>query len=160
MCYVSWGNEFSESRRQRQRCGGLVRGSNFSWIGAPYLQRDALDFGRTLGSAHTAEASRNEAEARYSKAVLGALQDANSPLSRDGHQSEHVVTLQKVEAEALFRRRSHTDRSARHGARGENVVAGVGRVAKGPLVATEKARHRLARAARLPCGFDHSRSIP
>ena len=110
-----------------------MRRSNFSWIGAPYLQRDALDFGRTLGSAHTAEASRNEAEARYSKAVLGALQDANSPLSRDGHQSEHVVTLQKVEAsasysatpaEALFRRRSHTDRSARRGAPGENVVAG------------------------------------
>src|SRR3954447_15111135 len=128
-----WGNEFSESRSQRQRCGGLVRGSKFSWIDAPYLQRDALDFGRTLGSAHTAEASRNEAEAHYSKAVLGALQDANSPLSRDGHQSEHVVTLQKVEAsasysatpaEALFRRRSHTDQSARHGAPGENVVAG------------------------------------
>ncbi|MFM0206145.1 efflux transporter outer membrane subunit [Paraburkholderia sediminicola] len=80
--------------------GHLVRKSNFSWIGAPYLQWNALDFGRTLGSVHAAEASRDEAEARYTKAVLGALQDANSSLSRYGHQREHVVTLQKVAASA------------------------------------------------------------
>ncbi len=80
--------------------GHLVRKSNFSWIGAPYLQWNAFDFGRTLGSVHAAEASRDEAEARYTKAVLGALQDANSSLSRYGHQREHVVTLQKVEASA------------------------------------------------------------
>ncbi|MFM0739212.1 efflux transporter outer membrane subunit [Paraburkholderia xenovorans] len=80
--------------------GHLVRKSNFSWIGAPYLQWNALDFGRTLGSVHAAEASRDEAEARYTKTVLGALQDANSSLSRYGHQREHVVTLQKVEASA------------------------------------------------------------
>ncbi|WGS53327.1 efflux transporter outer membrane subunit [Paraburkholderia sp. D15] len=80
--------------------GHLVRKSNFSWIGAPYLQWNALDFGRTLGSVHAAEASRDEAEAHYTKAVLGALQDANSSLSRYGHQREHVVTLQKVEASA------------------------------------------------------------
>lgn len=79
----------------------LVRKSNFSWIGAPYLQWNAFDFGRTLGSVHAAEASRDEAEARYTKAVLGALQDANSSLSRYGHQREHVVTLQKVEASAV-----------------------------------------------------------
>lgn len=80
--------------------GHLVRKNNFSWIGAPYLQWNALDFGRTLGSVHAAEASRDEAEARYTKAVLGALQDANSSLSRYGHQREHVVALQKVEASA------------------------------------------------------------
>lgn len=80
--------------------GHLVRKSNFSWVGAPYLQWNAFDFGRTLGSVHAAEASRDEAEARYTKAVLGALQDANSSLSRYGHQREHVVTLQKVEASA------------------------------------------------------------
>ncbi|WP_115779866.1 efflux transporter outer membrane subunit [Paraburkholderia caffeinilytica] len=80
--------------------GHLVRKNNFSWIGAPYLQWNAFDFGRTLGSVHAAEASRDEAEARYTKAVLGALQDANSSLSRYGHQREHVVTLQKVEASA------------------------------------------------------------
>jgi NodT family efflux transporter outer membrane factor (OMF) lipoprotein len=80
--------------------GHLVRKSNFSWVGAPYLQWNAFDFGRTLGSVHAAEASRDEAEARYTKTVLGALQDANSSLSRYGHQREHVVTLQKVEASA------------------------------------------------------------
>jgi NodT family efflux transporter outer membrane factor (OMF) lipoprotein len=80
--------------------GHLVRKSNFSWIAAPYLQWNAIDFGRTLGSVHAAEASRDEAEARYTKTVLGALQDANSSLSRYGHQREHVVTLQKVEASA------------------------------------------------------------
>ena len=80
--------------------GHLVRKNNFSWITAPYLQWNAFDFGRTLGSVHAAEASRDEAEARYTKAVLGALQDANSSLSRYGHQRDHVVTLQKVEASA------------------------------------------------------------
>jgi NodT family efflux transporter outer membrane factor (OMF) lipoprotein len=80
--------------------GHLVRKSNFSWIAVPYLQWNAFDFGRTLGSVHAAEASRDEAEARYTKAVLGALQDANSSLSRYGHQREHVVMLQKVEASA------------------------------------------------------------
>lgn len=80
--------------------GHLIRKNNFSWIGAPYLQWNAFDFGRTLGSVHAAEASRDEAEARYTKTVLGALQDANSSLSRYGHQREHVVTLQKVEASA------------------------------------------------------------
>jgi len=80
--------------------GHLIRKNNFSWIGAPYLQWNAFDFGRTLGSVHAAEASRDEAEARYTKTVLGALEDANSSLSRYGHQREHVVTLQKVEASA------------------------------------------------------------
>jgi NodT family efflux transporter outer membrane factor (OMF) lipoprotein len=80
--------------------GHLIRKSNFSWIAAPYLQWNALDFGRTLGSVHAAEASRDEAQAQYTKAVLEALQDANSSLSRYGHQREHVVTLQKVEASA------------------------------------------------------------
>jgi NodT family efflux transporter outer membrane factor (OMF) lipoprotein len=80
--------------------GHLLRKSNFSWIGAPYLQWNVFDFGRTIGSVHAAEASRDEAEARYTKTVLGALQDANSSLSRYGHQREHVVTLQKVQVSA------------------------------------------------------------
>ncbi|CAB3754095.1 Outer membrane protein OprM [Paraburkholderia solisilvae] len=80
--------------------GHLVRKSNFSWVGAPYLQWNAFDFGRTLGSVHAAQASRDEADAQYTKTVLEALQDANSSLSRYGHQREHVVTLQKVEASA------------------------------------------------------------
>jgi NodT family efflux transporter outer membrane factor (OMF) lipoprotein len=80
--------------------GHLIRKSNFSWVAVPYLQWNVFDFGRTLGSVHAAEASRDEAAAQYTKAVLEALQDANSSLSRYGHQREHVVTLQKVETSA------------------------------------------------------------
>lgn len=81
--------------------GHLLRKNNFSWVGAPYLQWNALDFGRTLASVHSAEASRDEADARYTKAVLGALQDANTSLSRYGHQREHLATLQQVQASAV-----------------------------------------------------------
>ncbi len=80
--------------------GHLLRKNNFSWVGVPYLQWNLFDFGRTLGAVHSAEASRDEAEARYEKAVLAALQDANGALSRYGYQREHLVTLQKVQDSA------------------------------------------------------------
>jgi NodT family efflux transporter outer membrane factor (OMF) lipoprotein len=80
--------------------GHLFRKSNFSWVGVPYLQWNVFDFGRTLGAVRGAEASRDEAEARYEKAVLAALQDANASLSRYGYQREHLVTLQKVQTSA------------------------------------------------------------
>jgi NodT family efflux transporter outer membrane factor (OMF) lipoprotein len=80
--------------------GHLLRKSNFSWIGAPYLQWNVLDFGRTLSSVHSAEASRDEADAKYAHTVLAALQDANTSLSRYGHQREHLATLQQVQASA------------------------------------------------------------
>ncbi|MEX3948940.1 efflux transporter outer membrane subunit [Paraburkholderia sp. EG287B] len=80
--------------------GHLFRKSNFSWVGAPYLQWNVFDFGRTLGAVHGAQASRDEAEAHYEKAVLAALQDANASLSRYGYQREHLVTLQKVQVSA------------------------------------------------------------
>jgi NodT family efflux transporter outer membrane factor (OMF) lipoprotein len=80
--------------------GHLIRKSNFSWLGVPYLQWNVLDFGRTLGSVRGAEASRDEANARYTHTVLAALQDANAALSRYGHQREHLATLQQVQASA------------------------------------------------------------
>ncbi|MDN7181484.1 efflux transporter outer membrane subunit [Caballeronia sp. SEWSISQ10-4 2] len=80
--------------------GHLLRQNNFSWIGAPYLQWNVLDFGRTLSSVHGAEASRDEADAKYAHTVLAALQDANTSLSRYGHQREHLATLQQVQASA------------------------------------------------------------
>jgi len=80
--------------------GHLFRKTNFSWVGVPYLQWNLFDFGRTLGAVHGAEASRDEAEARYTKAVLAALQDANGALSRYGYQREHLVTLQNVRTSA------------------------------------------------------------
>jgi NodT family efflux transporter outer membrane factor (OMF) lipoprotein len=80
--------------------GHLLRKQNFSWIGVPYLQWNLFDFGRTLANVDAAKASRDEAEARYEKTVLGALKDANSSLSRYGYQREHVVRLQQVHASA------------------------------------------------------------
>lgn len=80
--------------------GHLFRKNNFSWVGVPYLQWNVFDFGRTLGAVRGAQASRDEAEARYTKTVLAALQDANGALSRYGYQREHLVTLQNVQASA------------------------------------------------------------
>ncbi|WP_310634295.1 efflux transporter outer membrane subunit [Paraburkholderia sp.] len=81
--------------------GHLFRQSNATWVGAPYLSWNLLDFGRTLGAVHGAEASRDEAIAKYEKTVLGALQDANDGLSRFGYQREHLATLEKVQKSAL-----------------------------------------------------------
>ncbi|MEX3592346.1 MAG: efflux transporter outer membrane subunit [Burkholderia sp.] len=76
--------------------GHLFRKQNRTWVGVPYLQWNLFDFSRTRGAVRAAEASRDEAEANYTKAVLGALQDANTALSRYGHQRDHVVALDTV----------------------------------------------------------------
>ncbi|HUA80779.1 MAG TPA: efflux transporter outer membrane subunit [Dyella sp.] len=78
----------------------LLKKNNFTWLGAPYLQWDILDFGRTRSQVRQAQASRDEAEARYTQTVLAALQDANNALSRYGHQRESVTRLQKIEDSA------------------------------------------------------------
>jgi NodT family efflux transporter outer membrane factor (OMF) lipoprotein len=78
--------------------GHLLRKSSFTWLGAPYLQWDVLDFGRTRGQIRQAKASREEAEANYTQTVLAALQDANNALSRYGHQRDSVQRLQTIEA--------------------------------------------------------------
>ncbi|GLQ48467.1 membrane protein [Dyella lipolytica] len=80
--------------------GHLTRKSALTWLGVPYLQWDVLDFGRTRGSIRQAEASRDEAIARYSQTVLAALQDANTALSRYGHQRDSVARLQQIDASA------------------------------------------------------------
>jgi NodT family efflux transporter outer membrane factor (OMF) lipoprotein len=80
--------------------GHLFRKSNFSWLGVPFLQWNVLDFGRTAADVRSAEASREEARAKYEKTVLAALNDANSALSRYGHQREHLVRLEEVERSA------------------------------------------------------------
>lgn len=84
--------------------GHLTRKENFSWLGVPYLQWNILDFGRTRGAIDAAEATRDEARAKYAHTVLAALQDANTALSRYGHQREHLVRLRQV--------RDYAERSA------------------------------------------------
>lgn len=93
--------------------GHLVRKTNFSWLGVPYLQWNILDFGRTAADVNSAKASREEAAAHYEHTVLAALEDANSALSRYGHQREHVVRLEEVDASA---QRASTLMRQRYGA--------------------------------------------
>ena len=80
--------------------GHLVRSNNFTWVGAPLLQWNALDFGRTKAKVDQAKAGFDEAEAKYESTVLGALRDANVALSRYGHQRDNVVSLRNVESSA------------------------------------------------------------
>jgi NodT family efflux transporter outer membrane factor (OMF) lipoprotein len=80
--------------------GGLVRGESFTALGVPYLQWNALDFGRTRARVNQAKAGRDEAEAKYRSTVLDALRDADAALSRYGHQRKYVVNLRAVEKSA------------------------------------------------------------
>ncbi len=80
--------------------GHLFHKNNFSWFGAPFLQWNVFDFGRTAANVRSAEASRDEASAKYEQAVLAALQDANAALSRYGHQREHLMRLEAVQRSA------------------------------------------------------------
>jgi NodT family efflux transporter outer membrane factor (OMF) lipoprotein len=80
--------------------GHLLRSNNFTWIGAPLLQWNGLDFGRTKAKVDQAKAGFDEAEAKYESTVLSALRDANVALSRYGHQRDNVVSLRNVETSA------------------------------------------------------------
>jgi NodT family efflux transporter outer membrane factor (OMF) lipoprotein len=80
--------------------GDLLRKSNYTWLGAPYLQWNILDFGRTRAAVDQSKAGRDEAEAKYESTVLGALKDADVALSRYGHERENTVSLREVEDSA------------------------------------------------------------
>jgi NodT family efflux transporter outer membrane factor (OMF) lipoprotein len=69
-------------------------------VGAPILQWSPLDFGRVRSTISQAKAGRDEALANYRKTVLGALQDAETSLSRYGRQREAVISLARVKASA------------------------------------------------------------
>ena len=99
--------------------GHLTRKSSLTWLGVPYLQWDVLDFGRTRSAIRQAEASRDEATARYTQTVLAALQDANNALSRYGHQRDSVARLQQIEASAD---RSATLMRQRYGAGASSLI--------------------------------------
>jgi NodT family efflux transporter outer membrane factor (OMF) lipoprotein len=81
--------------------GHLLRSNNFTWVGAPLLQWNGLDFGRTKAKVDQAKAGFDEAEAKYESTVLSALRDANVALSRYGHQRDNVVSLRTVETSAI-----------------------------------------------------------
>ncbi|WP_233151802.1 efflux transporter outer membrane subunit [Pelomonas sp. KK5] len=80
--------------------GQLLRASNLALAAVPYLSWNFLDFGRTTAAVHQAEANRDEAVANYQAAVLTALQDANTALSRFGQRRQSVQSLQAQQASA------------------------------------------------------------
>lgn len=80
--------------------GHLFDGGSFMPVAAPILQWNILDFGRTEAKVDQAKAGRDEAIANYQGAVLGALQDAETSLSRYGHQRDNVVSLARIKASA------------------------------------------------------------
>lgn len=73
--------------------GKLTNGNSLALIAVPYLSWNVLDFGRTASAVRQANANRDEALANYQSAVLGALQDANTSLSRYGQQRQVVQRL-------------------------------------------------------------------
>jgi len=76
----------------------LLTKENFSWLGIPYLSWNFLDFGRNKAGVEQAEGAMDEADAQYRSTVLHALQDAESSLSRYGHQRANLASLERVQA--------------------------------------------------------------
>ncbi len=74
---------------------------NISKIAAPQIQWGALDFGRSLARLRQARSARDEAEVNYRQAVLSALQDAETSLSRFGYQRQTVAALAQIAASAV-----------------------------------------------------------
>ncbi len=66
----------------------------------PTLQWNVLDFGRTIARIKQAEAGTDAAVAQYRSTVLAALQDAETALSRFGHQRDQVAKLARASASA------------------------------------------------------------
>lgn len=80
--------------------GDLVDLGNISRIAVPQLQWGLLDFGRTNAAIAQTRAGRDEAEAQYRQVVLGALQDAESSLSRFAQQRRTVAALAEIKRSA------------------------------------------------------------
>lgn len=79
---------------------GLFAPASLSYTGAPILQWRPFDFGRTQAGIEEARGERAEALAQYRKAVLGALEDAETALARYGRQRDDVVNLTEALAAA------------------------------------------------------------
>ena len=82
------------------RVGTLLNGGSLTYVAAPILQWNPLDFGRNRAHIDQARASRDEAEADYRRTVLAALQDAESSLNRFGRQRNTVADYAQAKASA------------------------------------------------------------
>jgi outer membrane protein TolC len=84
------------------RSSDLTRLDDFITVGAPTLQWNMQDFGRSAAGVQQAEARRDEAGAQYQAAVLAALQDAEGALSRFRAARSNVATLARASASARW----------------------------------------------------------
>ncbi|MBK4738044.1 efflux transporter outer membrane subunit [Noviherbaspirillum sp. DKR-6] len=80
--------------------GSLSQLDDFTVIAAPQLRWSFLDFGRGAARVKSAEADRDEAEAQYRVAVLGALRDAEDALSRYSKRRVAVATAARAKGAA------------------------------------------------------------
>jgi NodT family efflux transporter outer membrane factor (OMF) lipoprotein len=67
---------------------------------SPMLSWNVLDFGKNRATVRQSEAQRDEAEAQYRQAVLQALQDAETSLSRFGNARLQLARLARAEEAA------------------------------------------------------------
>ncbi len=65
---------------------------NVSTLLLPRINWSFLDFGRNRARVDQSRADRDEAEAQYRKAVLAALTDAETSLSRFGNQRDNLLS--------------------------------------------------------------------
>jgi NodT family efflux transporter outer membrane factor (OMF) lipoprotein len=79
---------------------GLFHNASFIYFAAPSLRWSFLDFGANRARVREASADVDEALALYRKAILEALQDAESSLSRYGHARRSVASLEQVKESA------------------------------------------------------------
>jgi len=80
--------------------GDIFDLGNLTTLVAPQLNWSFLDFGKNRAVVRQSEAQRDEAEAQYRKAVLEALQDAETSLSRFGNVRQQLAQLVRAEASA------------------------------------------------------------
>jgi NodT family efflux transporter outer membrane factor (OMF) lipoprotein len=72
--------------------GDVVDPDNVSSLLLPRINWSFLDFGRNRARVEQARADRDEAEAQYRKAVLSALSDAETSLTRFGNQRKNLAS--------------------------------------------------------------------
>lgn len=82
--------------------GDLFKAGNFGAVGGPTLSWSLFSFPRLKAQVRGAEADRDAARAHYEGVVLAALEDAETSLSRYGHQRQSLSALARAEASAVL----------------------------------------------------------
>ena len=80
--------------------GDVVDVDRLTALALPQLSWSFLDFGRGAAQVRQREAQRDQALAQYRKTVLGALEDAETSLSRFGHARLQVASLARADQAA------------------------------------------------------------